>query len=436
MIDEDFDIQHNDIHQNNWKNIYEIPNDSIDNDSNGYVDDYLGWNVISLNDDVENEGNPGNHGIQVSGIAGAIGNNSFGISGINWNVKLMYVTRGYTFSDAVAAYTYPFEARKKYNETGGLEGAFVVATNSSWGVDFGTPNEAPLWCAIYDSLGSVGILSAAATANLDINVDIEGDLPTTCTSDFLITTTKVDNKDEIPANAGFGVESIDLAAFGKNVFTTKINNDFGPLSGTSAAAPQIAGTIALIYAAPCPSFIALAKNQPAEASLLVKDYILNGTEPNPNLEGITVTGGRLNVANSLEQLMDDCNYTGCYPPYEISIQDIGEQSATIDWLINVTSTAASIRYREIGASIWIELNDVSNPFYFSGLTPCTKYEFQLASECGTLSSDYSLSYQFQTSGCCHAPEGFEVLSIEESQVLLGWQEVDEATLYRVRLSSS
>ena len=432
IIDENFDFQHNDLNENSWINHDEIPGDSIDNDENGYIDDYYGWNVTTFNDDIDNGGYPGNHGTQVAGIAGAEGNNSLGISGVNWNVKMMYVTRGYTFSDAVAAYTYPFEARKKYNETNGSQGAFVVATNSSWGVDYGMPNDAPLWCGIYDSLGSVGILNAAATANLDINVDESGDLPTTCPSDFLVTTTKVDNNDQIPQNAGYGVESIDLAAFGKDVFTTEANNLFGILSGTSAAAPQVAGAIALMYSAPCPSFISLAKNQPEAASLLVKDYILNGTEPNLNLEGITLSEGRLNIANSLQLLMDDCNYSGCYPPYSIVFEDIDEASVTIDWQLGVTSTSVNIRYREIGSSTWLEINDISNPYTLSGLIACTNYEFQLGSECGSLTSDFSLSYDFQTTGCCHPPLNFEVNSIEENQIVLGWEEVETANLYRVR----
>lgn len=432
IIDEGFDIAHVDLNANQWINHDEVPNDSIDNDENGYTDDYYGWNVVYLNDDVSNNNNPGNHGTQVAGIAGAVGNNNLGISGINWNVKLMYVTRGYTTSDAIAAYTYPFLLRQKYNDSNGIEGAFVVATNSSWGVNYGTPDDAPLWCAIYDSLGSVGLLSAAATANLDIDVDIEGDLPTTCPSDFLVTTTKVDHNDALPPNAGYGLLNIDLAAFGKDVFTTKINNEYGNLSGTSAAAPQVAGTIALLYSAPCPSFMALAKSQPEAASLLVKEYILNGTEANGNLENITVTGGRLNVANSLQLLMDDCNYSGCYPPYSIEIEGITEESTTIDWLIGVTTTSVNVRYRVIGDLSWININNVTNPLEFTSLIPCTNYELQLSSQCGTLTSDYSLSYEFQTAGCCNSPATFNASLVEENQILLEWNEVVSASSYNIK----
>jgi subtilisin family serine protease len=432
IIDEGFEITHEDLYGNLWINHDEIPDNGIDDDENGYIDDYYGWNVVDSTDDVGNGNDPGTHGTRVAGIAGAVGNNGTGISGLNWNIKMMYVTRGFSNSDAIAAYTYAFQSRKKYNESNGNEGAFVVATNTSWGVNFGMPDDAPLWCAIYDSLGTVGVLNAAATANLDINVDEEGDLPTTCTSDFLVTTTKVDNNDELPPNTGYGPISIDLAAFGKNVFTTEINNEYGVLSGTSAAAPQVAGAIALLYSAPCPSFIALAKSQPESAGLLVKEYILNGAEDIESLEDITLSGGRLNVANSLQLLMDDCNYTGCYPPYSIVIDDITGESASIVWLTGVTTNTVNIRYRVVGESNWIYLSNISNPFVFSNLESCTNYEFQLSSGCGPLTSDYSLSYEFQTSACCNPPTMFTATFADKNNVFLEWNEVPFADLYSIR----
>jgi len=170
IVDERFDLNHEDLHANIWVNHEEIPDNGIDDDMNGYVDDYRGWNVSFDNDNVGNLGVSDSHGTSVAGVAGAVGNNETGVTGVSWQVKMMLVSRGSTTADAIEAYTYPFIQRKRFNLTQGQEGAYVVSTNSSWGVDFGTPEDAPLWCAMYDSLGSVGILSAAATINSNFDV--------------------------------------------------------------------------------------------------------------------------------------------------------------------------------------------------------------------------------------------------------------------------
>lgn len=73
------------------------------------------------------------HGTHVSGIAGAKGNNGFGVTGVNWDVKIMAVSIGLAVyeSNALEAYAYVFDQRKLYDETNGEKGAFVVVTNSS-----------------------------------------------------------------------------------------------------------------------------------------------------------------------------------------------------------------------------------------------------------------------------------------------------------------
>ena len=153
VIDDGIDLGHADFGNNLWVNHDEIPMDNYDNDNNGFVDDYMGWNADDGNDDIEGGFWGGGHGTPVAGIVGAIGNNGIGVAGVNWDVKLMIVVGGGNEADAIAAYAYPLALRKRYNETNGAEGAFVVSTNASWGIDFGQPADAPLWCAMYDTLG-------------------------------------------------------------------------------------------------------------------------------------------------------------------------------------------------------------------------------------------------------------------------------------------
>jgi hypothetical protein len=299
VIDGGCDLNHPDL--NLFKNWHEIPGNGIDDDGNGYIDDFHGWNAYN------NTGNipPNNHGTHVIGTVGAIGNNATGVTGVNWDVKVMPIAGSSgNESTVVAAYAYVYDMRKFYDETNGEFGAFIVATNSSFGVDFGQPQNFPIWGAMYDSLGTLGILSAAATANLNINIDVVGDVPTAFPSPYILSVTNTTNQDVKNGSAAYGLETIDLGAPGTQIYSTRNNNTYGYSTGTSMATPHVAGAVALLMAAADSSFIAYYKNNPSEASLQLKQYILDGTDPLPSLQGITVTGGRLNVYNSMLFLVD------------------------------------------------------------------------------------------------------------------------------------
>jgi hypothetical protein len=297
IIDGGFDIAHQDL--NFWKNTEEIPGNSIDDDGNGYIDDYDGWNSYVHNGSITSD----SHGTHVAGIAAARGNNAIGVSGVNWGAKLMAVQGGSsTEAITIESYGYVLEQRARYNESNGLHGAFVVATNSSFGVNFGQPASYPLWCAMYDSMGVQGILSAGATANANINVDTQGDIPTACPSNYLITVTNTTHTDAKYNGAAYGLTTIDLGAPGTTVYSTFPGNTYGNNTGTSMASPQVAGAIGLMYAAACPTFIASYKANPGAMALQMKTYLLAGVDPIAALAGITVTGGRLNVFHAIQQL--------------------------------------------------------------------------------------------------------------------------------------
>lgn len=303
-LDDGIDLNHEDFENNLWTNEAEIPDNGIDDDGNGYIDDYQGWSIVTNDDNISG----GGHGTPVAGIIGAKGNNEIGVSGVNWDVKVMVIKNNFNTNEArvIEAYSYALEARMLYNSTNGAEGAFVVSTNASWGVDFGDPNDAPLWCGLYDTLGENGILSCGATINGNFNVDDVGDLPTACPSEYLITVTNMDITDMKVTSAGYGLKTIDLGAHGAGAYTTSAGNSYGGFGGTSGATPHVTGAIALLYSAPCQSFADLAISNPSQAAKNVRDYIFEGVDPNPSLEGITTTGGRLNLNNALLGLMDDC----------------------------------------------------------------------------------------------------------------------------------
>ncbi|MEN0002707.1 MAG: S8 family serine peptidase, partial [Bacteroidota bacterium] len=427
VIDNGIDIDHPDLLPNLWINHAEIPDNGLDDDGNGFVDDYEGWSVGTNNDDIEG----GSHGTSVTGIVGARGNNNIGVSGVNWNVKLMLVRNDFNTdeADVLEAYSYPLEQRKRYNATNGAEGAFVVVTNASWGADNLFPEDAPLWCSFYDTLGVHGIINVGATTNSNIDVDIAGDLPTTCTSDFLISVTNLDaNNNKVP-NAGFGSISIDIGAYGDRVWTTQ-NGGYGPFPGTSAAAPHVAGAIGLLYAADCPDFIQTAKQSPSTGALLAKQFILDSAVPTPAIQNTTLTGGRLNLFNVLQETLANCG--ACLDPSDLDVNSSTENSATLSWVQFNNHTRIDLRWRAVGAPFWNNIQEVSAPLELTDLTACTDYEFQLKGYCAGEELAFTPSLEFLTEGCCDIPADIVMSDINFESAILDWSPVPVANSYTVR----
>jgi serine protease len=310
-----FNLKHADIAANIYVNNAEIAGNNKDDDGNGYIDDVNGINAETGKGDIS--GDPMNHGTAVLGIIGAVGNNNRGVSGVNWNVKMLVVSNMSSEADIIAGYAYMIKMRKLYNESKGKKGAFIVVSSYSGGINQVFEAQAKSWCGMYDKLGEVGILSVGAGPNLNLDVDMKGDIPTTCSSNYFIGVTNTSRTDAKVKDAGFGAISIDLGAPGgiptppgggntQASFTTKTNSKngsvYGEFTGTSAATPHVSGAIALLYSIADSSLCKKAKTDPAGAALFMKKTILDNVDKLSSLNGTTVTGGRLNVFKSFQAL--------------------------------------------------------------------------------------------------------------------------------------
>jgi hypothetical protein len=385
---------HPDLIDNHWTNDSEIPGNGIDDDNNGYVDDFNGWNSGDNSDNIA----AGGHGTSVSGMIGATGNNNTGGAGVNWDVEIMQVDMGSGLSESnvIAAYEYPKVMRDLFNGSNGTSGAFVVATNASWGIDQANPANYPVWCAYYDALGASGILNCGATTNSALNVDVVGDMPTACGSDYMVSVTATNNSD-VRTFSGYGVTTIDLGAPGDQVYLPSGSSGYGFTSGTSFASPCVAGAIGLVYSVPCSDLAALAISDPQGIADLVRSFILDGVDLIPNLANEVATGGRLNVFNSVNLALGACEPLECNLEsfaistdcYYSAAADTVLTTATVEvQFSDALCEVSSACYRDEASTAWIcqssDLWDTpltnGSTLQLTGLLPNTGYEIYLVAD--------------------------------------------------------
>jgi subtilisin family serine protease len=294
IVDNGCQVDHPDLIENMWVNPGEIAGNGVDDDSNGYIDDINGWDVYNNDGSIPTQ----YHGTHVSGIAGARGNNANQICGVNWNVEIMFVAASSSQTSVISAgYSYVIEAKELWLLSGGSLGANVVVSNSSFGVNNGDcqSGEYPIWNDLYNELGQLGILSAAATMNNGSNVDVTGDVPTSCSSDWLVTVTSTTDQNVRYAGAAYGLTSIDLGAPGRVILSTYPGNLVNNLSGTSMATPHVAGAVAFIHSVASLDLCNYYQSDAAAAALEFKNIILGNVEPIPSMASEVVSGGKLNL---------------------------------------------------------------------------------------------------------------------------------------------
>ena len=311
VIDDGMDTTHPDMQNNIWRNVKEVPWNGIDEDSNGYVDDYYGWNGVSQNARVVGSLG-GEHGTPIAGIIGAEGGNGKGVAGINHYVKVMSLM-GFGGTDAgmIRCYEYVVRMKKRWLESNGAYGANIVATNTSIGIDQAFPSDAPIWCAMYDSMGKYGVLSTAATTNSNRNVEQFGDIPSLCESPYLLVGGN-SNEFDLWEPCGYGTFSVDINAPGEATYTISIAQDAGPqgpyrtFGGTSGAAPQLAGAAAWLISVGCDELLNLIARSPDSGALMVKQFIMDGADISTAFNGRNATSGRLNLAKAREKMISWC----------------------------------------------------------------------------------------------------------------------------------
>ncbi len=303
VIDNGFNYQLRDIAPNVFINYGEIPDNGLDDDQNGYKDDYYGLNAKSFNEGDNH--NSDNHGTQVISVVGAKGNNKIDLTGTNQNIKILICSAG-TSDQLVKCYHYFVKMKRDYIASGGKKGAYIVSSNLSAGFDGYFPSDLPLICSAYDSLGTVGILSSVATINDNEDIGLVGDIPGLCPSIHMITVTNTNRFDKKVLNAGFNKDHVDIGACGEEIPMLDQLGLVREESGCSFSSPHVAGLISLLYQF-CPKINELNKSNPEACNKIMRSLILNCGTPLTDLSGITTSGNRLNALHSLQCLNEFCS---------------------------------------------------------------------------------------------------------------------------------
>lgn len=285
ILDSGIDLTHQDLINNIWTNPMDISGDTIDNDNNGYLNDTHGWNFVDNNNDVQDRYGHGSH---VAGIIGAEGNNGIGLAGVNWNVSLMPLkvmsdTGIGSTNSIIKAIDYVVMMKEVYHVN-------IVAVNASW-ASLGGYSQ-----IMYDEINKLNqsnILFVAAAGNSGSNSDISLQYPSCYDLPNVISVGALsDDGIHLADLSNYGGLNVDLVAPGIMINSTLPYDQYGILSGTSMAAPYVAGAVALLYSA-----------KPDMSMMQVKDSIFSNVDKIPELFGKVSTNGKLDIGAAVNSVL-------------------------------------------------------------------------------------------------------------------------------------
>ena len=287
IIDSGIDYKHHDLAPKAWRNPREIPENGLDDDGNGYIDDIYGWdftdapNIQAEGDYLEGDNEPideSGHGTHVAGIAGAMPNNGIGIAGVAWKCPLMAIRAGLSLGgssrmqddDSASAIVYAAD-----------NGASVI--NMSWGSEHRS-------FVIQDAIDyayEYGAVLVAAAGNSQKPTAI---FPAAYRKVIAVASTEQNQQRFYQSNFG---ASIDIGAPGNVILSTQIDNQYRLLTGTSMASPHVAGVAALLRA-----------KRPALTHEEVRHILINTADPvhreeSEELDEKFVGAGTLNAERAL-----------------------------------------------------------------------------------------------------------------------------------------
>lgn len=239
VVDTGIDYNHPDLRDNVWINPGEIAGNGLDDDANGYIDDIHGINAAT------NSGDPmddNNHGTHVSGTIAASGNNGIGVVGVNWRAKVvaakfLSASGSGSLSDAIKAINYIVDLKG--------QGVNIKVMNNSWGGGGYSQN---LYNAIARA-NEAGIIFVAAAGNSGQDNDSIPSYPAGYELPNVVSVAAIDSQGNLASFSNYGANTVDIAAPGVGILSTAHTAPYARFSGTSMAAPHVAGALGMIMEA-------------------------------------------------------------------------------------------------------------------------------------------------------------------------------------------
>ncbi|MCB0357094.1 MAG: S8 family serine peptidase, partial [Bdellovibrionales bacterium] len=291
VIDTGVDYTHEDLAPNLWRNENEIPDNGIDDDNNGYIDDVIGWDFaeddnkpFDLPGDIFKGGNPG-HGTHCAGNVAARGDNGLGISGVAPNVKIMALR--FISEEGMGTTAAAIKAIKYAVDNG------AHITSNSWGSEGEDPEDEEGNQALRDAITyseQNGRLFIAAAGNghqgegYDNDTDAKPAFPASYDHDSIISVAAIDVLNRLGSFSNWGLKTVDIAAPGNNIYSTLPGGGYGYMTGTSQATAFVSGVAVLLK----------SRFSDFDAQKIIKNILENG-KFDPKLAGKTRYKKRLNT---------------------------------------------------------------------------------------------------------------------------------------------
>ena len=293
VVDTGVDYNHPDLKDNLWVNPNEIPENGIDDDNNGIIDDVYGANFV---DDTGDPYDDNGHGTHVAGIIGAKGNNQIGVAGVNLSTSIISLKfldangRGSLYN-AIKAYEYLDTLKNK--------GVNIKVVNNSWGGGSFTQS-------LFDAMKNIadkGVVLTCAAGNESADNDATDTYPANFDINNLISVSSTDESENLSSFSNFGANSVNISAPGSHILSTYPNKAYVSMSGTSMATPYVTGAIAL----------ALGYDTNLSASDVINRLYLTGRETG-TLMGTSITERIIDATRLIDNLvtplpeLPSCNY--------------------------------------------------------------------------------------------------------------------------------